>query len=122
MPRPWAFHEAEVKLMEQMKVAVGGYYHRNTNYYSWGNHNNRLKLGNVEIFFHYHIPVAFKEDGKLVITRNERSCTGIGRALNSLDRNKKIRIGWNNFYNELVNRLKMPLVKPEYVTKGVWSL
>ena len=97
----------------KMDIMIMGYVNDKTNYYSWGRHNNVITLGNFRLFFHYNIPVAFKdEDSELVITRNENGCCGVGRALNSLDRNKNIRIGWNNFYNKLLDRLRQPSLQP----------
>jgi len=93
-------------------VAIEGYFNRTTNYYSWGVHNNVVSLGDFDLYFTYNIPIAFQDgQGKLYITRNENKCCGVGRALNTLSRDKSVRISWNNFYNNLLARLKMPIIR-----------
>jgi hypothetical protein len=111
MPYPYWNWNGEQE--NKIAVMINGYTCRTTNYYAWGRHNNRVMIGNFVLYFHYNMPIAFKdEDNKLIITRNEKGATSIGRALNSLDRNKDVRISWNDFYNKLLKRMRTPLIKP----------
>jgi len=93
----------------EQKVSMEGYRNPHTNYYGWGIHNNKVILGNLAIWFHYRIPIAFqKGDEKTVICANERGCSGIGRALNTISRDKSIRICYDDFLFQLHEVLAKP--------------
>ena len=93
----------------KLEIFMRGYTNYRTNYYNWGIHNNTVILGNLTIWFHYRIPIAFqKKNHDLVICKNERGDSGIGRALNTINRDKSLRIQYDDFTYQLRQILREP--------------
>lgn len=63
-----------------------------------------ITIGKTKVYFSYETPIAFSDNGNLLISKNIWSST-TGKHLNLLSRDKKVRLDNNLFKAELESAL-----------------
>lgn len=80
-----------------MKVRIWNYGdYSSSNYGS----SRAVTIGDLDLYFSYDTVIAFQNHGDLVITKNQWSTT-TGRHLNCINRDKKIRVPYEDFKKKL---------------------
>lgn len=64
---------------------------------------NKVKLEDLVIFFYHEVPIACVKNDQKYIVKNEGGYSGLGRALNLLDRDKSKRLEGGHFVRILEN-------------------
>lgn len=73
----------------------------------WSSSNQKIILGDLVIYFHYQFVIGFYAPTTgLIIAENWMSSSSLGRALNSINKDKKIRIEHQQLLNALTNYLR----------------
>jgi hypothetical protein len=83
------------------QITIAGYGNYSNNY---GLNAIVVSVGNVDIYFSYKTIIAFRESGKLFISKNYWGNT-TGKYLNAINPNKSIRIESDKFNAEMMRML-----------------
>ncbi len=67
--------------------------------------NTLVTVGDLRVYFSYSTPIAFRQNGDLVIRKNEWSTT-TGKHLNAISEDKSLRISGEKFAEKYAEALK----------------